>query len=119
MHGFFSSGNTWNRMEGWLNQDFRFGAEVTPSYTSTNSLSSQGTSLFNEIGSVGGGNYILIGHSQGGLISRYAAQQYQIANPKQSTVKGVVTIDTPHQGAALIQNGPVIGPVFALLGALL
>src|ERR1700722_5370059 len=96
MHGLFSSGNTWNRMEPWLNQDFRFGSEITPSYSSTSSLSSQGTSLVSEISTVGGGNYILIGHSQGGLISRYAAQQYQIANSNHTTVAGVVTVDTPN-----------------------
>jgi pimeloyl-ACP methyl ester carboxylesterase len=73
--------------------------------------------LVNEINSVGGNNYILIGHSQGGLISRYAAQYFQGSPPNK--VRGVVTMDTPHEGADLIQNGPVIGPVFGLLGALL
>lgn len=116
MHGMFSSGITWARMENWANQDFRFGTEITPSFTASNSLSSQGTALVNAINSAGGSNYILIGHSQGGLISRYAAQQYQIANSRQTTVAGVVTLDTPHEGADLIINAPIISPDFALLG---
>jgi len=103
-------------MEPWLNQDFRFGAEITPSYSSTSSLSSQGTSLVGEINSVGGSKYILIGHSQGGLISRYAAQQYQLANNSQTTVAGVVTVDTPNLGADLIQNGPLIAPALTRWG---
>lgn len=103
-HGILSDANTWNRMRPWLNQDFRFGTEIVMNFGklgSLQTLSSQGTGLFNEINSVGGSNYILVGHSQGGLISRYAAQSYQQANPKQITVAGVVTLDTPHQGAPL------------------
>lgn len=116
MHGFFSNGSTWNRMEPWLNGDFRFATEVTPSYSSISSLSSQGTQLYNDVKSNGGSGYILIGHSQGGLISRYAAQQFQIANQLQNTVTGVVSVDTPHAGADLILNGPAIGPVYYGLG---
>jgi len=120
MHGLFSSGNTWNRMEPWLNQDFRFGTEITPSYgTLTSSLSSQGSQLVSDINSNGGSGYILVGHSQGGLISRYAAQQYQTGSPTQTTVKGVVTVDTPHLGAAIIQNGPLISPGLQALGLFL
>jgi pimeloyl-ACP methyl ester carboxylesterase len=106
-HGIFSSGATWTRMKNWLNQDFRFGTEIIPSLNSTDSLSNQGTALLNEMNSVGGNNYILIGHSQGGLISRYAAQQYQSANPQQTVVGGVITLDTPHEGAPAALTGGV------------
>jgi pimeloyl-ACP methyl ester carboxylesterase len=116
MHGMLSSGNTWDRMEPWLNRDFRFGTELTPSYDSTSSLSSQGTTLVNNINTNGGTGYILIGHSQGGLISRYAAQQYQKANQLQTTVKGVVTVDTPHKGANLIRSGSSLSPDLQYLG---
>lgn len=111
MHGFSSSASTWNRMTGWLNQDFRFGTEVLPGLAWYHSLSSQGTDLVNAINSAGGSNYILVGHSQGGLISRYAAQQYQTANNKQNTVAGIVTLDTPHQGAPIAVSGSV--PIIA------
>ena len=100
-HGIFSSAKTWDRMKNWLNQDFRFGTEIIPSLSSTDSLSNQGTALKSQIDSAGGGGYILIGHSQGGLISRAAGQLYQTANSNQTTVAGVVTLDTPHQGAPI------------------
>ncbi len=100
-HGIFSSAKTWDRMKNWLNQDFRFGTEIIPSLSSTDSLSNQGTALKSQIDSAGGGGYILIGHSQGGLISRYAGQLYQAANSNQTTVAGVVTLDTPNQGAPI------------------
>jgi len=100
-HGILSSAKTWDRMKNWLNQDFLFGTEIIPSLSSTDSLANQGTALYNEINSVGGNQYILIGHSQGGLISRYAGQLYQTGSQNQTTLKGVVTLGTPHQGAPI------------------
>jgi len=118
MHGGLSSSSTWTRMSNWLNQDFRFGSEVIPTFPWSNHLSTQGTELFNEINSVGGSNYILIGHSQGGLVSRSAAQQYQTANNNQSTVAGVVTLDSPNTGAPLaVTGGPTILGGLEFLGA--
>jgi pimeloyl-ACP methyl ester carboxylesterase len=120
MHGLGSSSSTWTRMSNWLNQDFRFANEVIPTFTWSDPLATQGTDLVNEINSVGGSNYILIGHSQGGLISRSAAQQYQTANPSQVVVKGVVTLDTPHEGALIAQTGgPTILSGLEFLGAYL
>lgn len=106
-HGIFSSAAAWTRMKNWLNQDFRFGTEIIPSLTSTNSLSSQGIALVNEVNSVGGNKYILVGHSQGGLISRYAGQQYQSLNPPPNPpiTVGVVTLDTPNSGAPIALTG--------------
>jgi pimeloyl-ACP methyl ester carboxylesterase len=100
-HGILSSGCTWHRMIPWLNQDFRFANELVPSLSSLSPLASQGGALISDINAAGGSGYILLGHSQGGLISRYAAQQYQAANPSQAIVKGVLTLDTPHEGAPL------------------
>jgi hypothetical protein len=76
-HGLLSDPSTWSRMVTWLNGDFLFGTEIIPHLNSTDSLSNQCTALENEVDSVGGSSYILIGHSQGGLISRCAAQHYQ------------------------------------------
>ena len=105
IHGLASDSSTWNRMAGWLNQDFRFGAEIIPTLSWPDRLSNQGNALINEMNSVGGTNYILIGHSQGGLISRYAAQHFQNQIPQ--PVKGVVSLDAPHQGAPLAIVGGV------------
>ena len=49
-------------MNNWLNQDFLFGTEVVPTFDWTQSLSTQGNELVNEINSTGGNNYIAIGH---------------------------------------------------------
>src|SRR5260370_34513912 len=103
-------------MSNWLNQDLRFGSEVIQTVPWSNHLVTQGTALFNEINSAGGSNYILIGHSQGGLIARSAAQQFQAANPNQTIAEGVVTLDTPNQGADIaITVSPVILGGLALL----
>jgi pimeloyl-ACP methyl ester carboxylesterase len=120
MHGFHSDSSTWTRMSNWLNQDFRFGTEIIPTFTWSDHLSTQGSDLVNEINSVGGSNYILIGHSQGGLISRSATQQYQTANPSQVVVKGVVTLDSPNEGAPIAYTGgPTILAGLEFLGAYL
>jgi pimeloyl-ACP methyl ester carboxylesterase len=97
-HGFLSSGKTWNRMTGWLNPLFEFGGETVPSLPSTDRLASQGTDLVNLL-SGAQNDSILIGHSQGGLISRDVAQR------RPDLAAGVLTMDTPHQGVLLDLTG--------------
>lgn len=115
-YGLFSSGCSWKRMigsdPGWLNQYFIWGNELAPNHgllSTLDAIESQGGTLVNDIqtainagGPAANGHYILIGQSQGGLVSRYAAQsfqsQYGVNNPY---VKGVVAMDTPNQGAPL------------------
>jgi hypothetical protein len=102
-------------MTGWLNQDFIFGNEMVPSLAATAPLADQGYNLENLLSAAGGNQYILIGHSQGGLISRYVAQYFQTQSA--NTVQGVITVDTPHLGAAITQTGPsAIGNGVASLG---
>ncbi len=108
-HGIWSSACAWGRMAGWINTDFLIDNEIIPSLNSNGALgTSQGTALVNEINSVGGTNYILIGHSQGGLVSRYTAQYFQGLGTFPPPVKGVLTIDTPHLGANLTLNSPLL-----------
>jgi pimeloyl-ACP methyl ester carboxylesterase len=104
-HGIYSNSSTWNQMIPWLNLDMSLGTEIAPSLPSFNSLSNQSSALVTQIQSQGGSNYILIGHSQGGLISRSAAQYFQSHSP--SIVKGVITVDTPNTGALLALNTQV------------
>ncbi|MGA9060077.1 MAG: BACON domain-containing carbohydrate-binding protein [Terracidiphilus sp.] len=107
MHGIWSNSCAWTRMANWLNQDFLIGKEVIPSLDSNAAIDgSQGPALISEIKSVGGSNYILIGHSQGGLVSRSAAQYFQ-NNAPFNISEGVVTVDTPHDGANLTLNTPL------------
>ena len=100
-HGIFSSAATWNRMEPWLNPLFEFGDELTPSmpHSGTDRLATQGGNLITAISNSGQNDFILIGHSQGGLIARDVAQR------RPDLALGVITVDTPHQGALLDLSG--------------
>ena len=53
-------------------------------------------------------SYILVAHSQGGLISRRVAQNYP-GTEHRDRVQAVVTIGTPHEGALIAQNSPHTG----------
>jgi len=106
-HGILSSPCTWTRMKNWLNGDFVFGNELianTAAPLNTGSpLVDQGQDFYNQVVNARGSNYIFVGHSEGGLISRWAAQQFQsTATP----VRGVITMDTPNQGADIGLTGP-------------
>lgn len=102
VHGLFDNSCGWLRMANWINQDFRFNNELIPSLPNESYIDTvQAPQLISNINAYGGKNYILAGHSQGGLVSRYAAQQYQNTfNP----VEGVITIDTPNHGANVTSN---------------
>jgi pimeloyl-ACP methyl ester carboxylesterase len=98
-HGIFSDAGTWARMDPWLSGQFYFNTKLVPSLSSTSRLYDQATDLIGRIAATGQNNFVLVGHSQGGLISRSAAQR------RTDLVRGVVTIGTPHQGALLARNG--------------
>jgi hypothetical protein len=106
-HGLEGSSCSWNdstySMTAALNGALSFGTEIVPTITSTEALATQTSSLVSQLQTTGGSHYVLIGHSQGGLISRSAAQYFQSNSP--STVSGVITVDTPNMGAPLIENG--------------
>ncbi|HEX8393236.1 MAG TPA: hypothetical protein VF665_12900 [Longimicrobium sp.] len=61
---------------------------------------------------------ILIGHSNGGLVTRSLAQWAQVNQP--GLVRGVITLDSPNQGAIVAKNLAVanrlLGPGAAALG---
>lgn len=102
-HGLFSSGATWKRMNPWLDDDFRLGTVLIPSLPWQDALADQGQDLIGVLDGVSQNGFLLIGHSQGGLIARYAAQHYQqLGSPK---VSGVITLDAPNQGAPLAASG--------------
>ncbi len=102
-HGLAAGGSTWNRMDPWLSSEFVFGTKLIPSLSSLSSLSSQATDLKSRVDGTGKSSFLLVGHSQGGLISREVAHRY-VAAGQGSKVKGVITIGTPHVGANLARN---------------
>lgn len=97
-HGIFSSGSTWARMDPWLSARYYFNRKEVPSLASTDRLYNQASSLIGRLDATGQNQFILIGHSQGGLISRNVAQR------RSDLARGVITIGTPHQGALLARN---------------
>lgn len=94
-HGIFSSGATWSRMVPWLSSDFYLGCTLVPSLDSNARLASQAGDLQGHIHNTGRTGFVVIGHSQGGLIARRVAQD------RPYMVNGVVTIGTPHHGAPI------------------
>ncbi|HYW06211.1 MAG TPA: alpha/beta fold hydrolase [Longimicrobium sp.] len=111
-HGIFSSGETWRSLPGRLAADVRIGCKFTPSLSSRNRLADQSAEQVGRIQGYGHGSLFLIGHSQGGLISRYTAQHHP------HLVSGVITVGTPHRGAPITQTSRVvIGAVLAIPAA--
>ncbi len=104
-HGIFSSSATWSRLVPLLSSDFQFGTVIEPDMPAkgTIALSTQGTNLFNDMAGSGQSNFVVIGHSQGGLIARDVAQRAAVSRP--GLTKGVITIDTPNIGALLALTG--------------
>jgi len=104
-HGLFSSCGTWSRMYGdWLSKKYQFGTVLIPSLSSTDHLSDQATSLLSLLNGSAKNNFVVIGHSQGGLIARDVAQRTNLPTPTGLT-RGVITVDSPHVGAILALTG--------------
>lgn len=83
--------------------------------TFQNSLSTTGSNLYGKIEIVGNANQqssedramnIVIAHSQGGLVSRYADYFQSIEDDQQ--FGGLVTFGTPHQGAQIVNNKDIL-----------
>jgi pimeloyl-ACP methyl ester carboxylesterase len=103
-HGIFSSSATWSRMNAWLSGDFQFGTVLLPSLRSTDALSSQATDLVSLMTASNQKNYIIIGHSQGGLIGRDVGQRTALTTLLTS---GVITLETPNTGALLAMTSRI------------
>lgn len=117
-HGFLSSGSTWgdpnssNKIRGRARCLLQIGFD--DAYDQANSglerHASQTTFLQTKMTSaatqpVVPNQVIIVGHSQGGLISRRVAQN--LWNPSaqaNNKIRAVVTIGTPHQGANIARN---------------
>lgn len=102
-HGFLSSGASWSRMDPWLSNEFLFGTKLRPDLPSTARLETQRDALIQRLREAGGKDWILIGHSNGGLVSRSAAQKVP------ALVRGVITNSTLHQGALIVDSIQELG----------
>lgn len=101
VHGVISDETTWSRMEPWLTGDlsqYAFSRILVPSLNWRQPIRDQAADLEGRA-SVVGPNALFIGHSLGGLVSRRTGQANLVQ--QEPLVKGVVTIDSPHQGAII------------------
>ncbi|MEW5927596.1 MAG: alpha/beta fold hydrolase [Gemmatimonadota bacterium] len=117
-HGILSNADTWKSTAPWLRCRYQTATEVIPSLASLDSHSSQSYDQMGRVDATGQSGFVFIGHSQGGLVSRYTAQRYA-GQGRSHMVEGVVSVGTPHQGAILARNmkqGGVDG-LYSLLGA--
>jgi pimeloyl-ACP methyl ester carboxylesterase len=99
-HGFKSTARTWCQMSDYMRTRFMVGHEIRHTLTWYQSYEDQATDLggrFLTDAAALPGPYVLVGHSNGGLVNRYMAQNMR--DP--SLVAGVVTISSPHAGAYL------------------
>jgi hypothetical protein len=93
-HGFGSGACTWRWMLGAV-------SSLTPVRVVSNTPSfspyeSQASQLRDRVLPIANNGWVFVGHSNGGVISRYAAQTYR--SPQQ-LARAVITINSPHFGA--------------------
>lgn len=99
-HGFISSPSTWGRMDDWLSTDMAGISTIRPKLDWTQTYENQAVQLgYTLRDSAVPGQAILIGHSNGGMVERYLAENPYIASGV--NLAGVVTVGTPHRGAPL------------------
>jgi pimeloyl-ACP methyl ester carboxylesterase len=99
-HGMFSDAMTWCGSEPYLRYNFRVGFEIRHTLDSHARIDDQMNDLFSRVNSERGaqGQFILIGHSNGGLVSRRFAQ---LGQNTPGLIRGVITISTPNQGTQI------------------
>lgn len=124
VHGINADGNAWgsaatnNAVRGKNRCDLVIAGDVAPSLTrgvdgdkGLGRHADQAAQLREDVIGSGLDNLIFVGHSQGGLISRRAAQSLQATPTTQAvrTLRGVVTTGTPHLGANVARNASSTG----------
>lgn len=92
-HGIWSNSCTWATMDPWVRGRYRFGARVKIDTPSTWSYDEQASMLAGTMRSTGQRDFIMIAHSNGGIVSRRVGQM----DP--TLVRGVIAINSPHHGA--------------------
>ncbi len=111
VHGFYSDATTWDSTVTLLASTGNYSPSATGAIDWTQHLAVQGAALASYLSTVGFGttNTILVGHSQGGLVSRLATRSRQVF--------GIMSIGTPHQGVPIVQAFSAIEGNLALADA--
>lgn len=102
-HGIWSDACTWKRTKPWVLANFYVGGHATISTNSVSMYDEQRDQLANAVNAMADDRLILIGHSNGGIVSRRMAQQIASYNP--GRLQGVITLDSPHLGAPAMNTG--------------
>ena len=119
-HGFFSDARTWGRMRPWLLKDMVIANLEAKTTYWPNLYEDQAAELHRDLsGNISAQGAVLIGHSNGGMISRSLARNPNIGNERQpagyvapANIRGVVTIGTPHWGAPAAKHLRSINRLF-------
>lgn len=107
VHGIMSNGGTWDRMDDWVRCGFQTDSIARPDLPWTLGIESQRDRLrFHREKPVN--QTVVIGHSNGGLVSRAYGQHAQ-----PGAVRGVVTLDSPNRGAIIAINAKALEYLFA------
>ncbi len=105
-HGFSSGACTWKYQLPFL-ETYAASGRVVGQTNSWANYETQTASLRSQIPS-GTSQWVLVGHSNGGIISRYLAQ-----TQPSGFAKAVITVNSPHQGAPIFsgRTGAVTGKI--------
>ncbi|HEX6368111.1 MAG TPA: alpha/beta hydrolase [Longimicrobium sp.] len=109
-HGIMSSGDTWWRMDPWIRCSIRTNEHIRPGINWFNRIDSQRDELKAYFPYT---PTVLVGHSNGGLVSRALAQWAQTNRP--GALRGVVTLDSPNQGAIVARNAQALETIIGTL----
>jgi pimeloyl-ACP methyl ester carboxylesterase len=101
-HGAFSDARAFERMNAVMSQTFSFAHVVAPTLDWRASLETQATQLNNHLVASGASRFIVVGHSNGGLIARRAAQLGTVTDGP--VIGAVIAISSPHLGLPLANN---------------
>jgi triacylglycerol esterase/lipase EstA (alpha/beta hydrolase family) len=96
VHGFLEGPANWGNMPSLLS-GAGFNAFTVPTVNSSDPIATQSTALNSYLSTNGVTNSILVGHSQGGLVSRYATRS--------QAARGILTVATPNGGAPIAGAG--------------
>jgi len=128
VHGILSDGGAWgdptrnNQVRGRLRCRLQVAHDMAPSLSLAGGLglgshADQATVLRGEVIGSQRSDHILVGHSQGGLISRRAAQAFA-ADEDPGRVRAVVTVGTPHHGAFVAEAASTTWGLLQVIGPL-
>ena len=95
-HGIWSDACTCERLYPRVTSSFVFGSRVKISTNSIQTYDFQRDELRTAMTAGNGHDYVIIGHSNGGIVGRRVGQIEKPINP--GKIRGVLTINSPHQG---------------------